>query len=95
MSFLVCLPADAAKPKRRHTVRRATPTPKEPPPRSLAEALERASRRPPARPDGLSVEIDEVATGERVLSLNPDSPETIASLTKLFSTAAALHFLGP
>src|SRR6185295_18538066 len=70
-------------------------TPKEPPPRSLVEALERASRRPPARPDGLSVAIAEVDTGERVLSLNPDSPETIASLTKLFSTAAALHFLGP
>jgi len=95
MSLLVCLPADAAKPKRRHAVRRATPAPKEPPPRSLAEALERASRRPPARPNGLSVEIADVATGERVLSLNPDSPETIASLTKLFSTAAALHFLGP
>src|SRR6185295_19056089 len=70
-------------------------TPKEPPPRSLVEALERASRRPPARPDGLSVQIADVATGESVFAMNPDAPETIASVTKLFSTAAALHFLGP
>jgi D-alanyl-D-alanine carboxypeptidase/D-alanyl-D-alanine-endopeptidase (penicillin-binding protein 4) len=93
-SFLVSLPADAA-PRRRHPARRATPAPKEPPPRSLAEALERAARRSPARPDGLSVEIAEVTTGDRVFSRNPDAPETIASVTKLFSTAAALHFLGP
>lgn len=93
--FLVSPPSEAA-PKRRHNPRKAKPAkPAEPPPRSLAEALERASRRPPARPNGLSIQIADVATGESVFSRNPDAPETIASLTKLFSTAAALHFLGP
>jgi D-alanyl-D-alanine carboxypeptidase/D-alanyl-D-alanine-endopeptidase (penicillin-binding protein 4) len=93
--FLVSLPADAAA-RRRHVPRKAKlAKPAEPPAGSLAEALERAARRPPARLDGLSIEIAEVATGERVFSRNPDAPETIASVTKLFSTAAALHFLGP
>ena len=92
--FLVSVGADAA-PKRR-PARRPKPVPtQEPPPRSLEEALERAARKPPARPAGLSVEIADVATGESVFSRNPDAPETIASITKLFSTAAALHFLGP
>lgn len=97
--MLVCLlvpaPSDAAR-KHRRPPRKVKPAePPEPPPRSLAEALERAGRRPPAQPAGLSVQIADVATGESVFAMNPDAPETIASVTKLFSTAAALHYLGP
>ncbi len=90
--ILISAPAEGAK--RRHRAARSTRV-SEPPARSLDEALDRAARRPPARSNGLSVEIADLATGEPVFTRNPDAPETIASVTKLFSTAAALHFLGP
>ncbi len=89
---LISPPAEGASRSGR-APRRARPP--EPPPRSLDEALERAARRPPARPNGLSIEIADLATGEPVFARNRDAPEAIASVTKLFSTAAALHFLGP
>ena len=54
-----------------------------------------ASMRPPSGPHDLSIEIAELDTGEPVFQKNSDSPETIASVTKLFSTATALHYLGP
>lgn len=64
-------------------------------PATLDAALEQAARRPPAGGNGLSVQIAEIDTGHVVFARNPDQPETIASITKLFSTATALHFLGP
>ena len=61
----------------------------------LRASLEHLSRRAPAPSAGVSIEIADLETGEPVFQRNPQSPETIASLTKLFSTAAALHYLGP
>jgi len=90
--LLISLPAEGAA-RHSRAVRNAKPP--EPPPRSLDEALDRAARRPPARSNGLSIEIVDLATGEPVFARNPDAAEAIASVTKLFSTAAALHFLGP
>ena len=43
----------------------------------------------------MSVEIAELDSGEIVYQRNADAPETIASVTKLISSAAALHYLGP
>src|SRR5262249_99359 len=54
-----------------------------------------ASLRPPARSRGVSIEIADLETGQIIFQKNPEHPETIASVTKMFSTAAALHFLGP
>ncbi len=62
---------------------------------SLEGALDLASRRSPAPQSGLSISIVELATGQPVFERNAEAPQTIASVTKLFSTAAALHFLGP
>ncbi len=63
-------------------------------PKSLAEALTQAAERPPTRAKDLSIQIADLETGSPVFEKNPDSPETIASVTKLFSTASALHYLG-
>lgn len=49
----------------------------------------------PGQPGGVSIQIADEQTGEVVFSRNPDTPETIASVTKLISTATALHYLGP
>lgn len=65
------------------------------PAQSLEEALALASRSAPAPQAGVSISIAELATGQPVFERNAQSPQTIASVTKLFSTAAALHFLGP
>ncbi len=92
LSLLAALPARGTG-RNSRTTRNTRPG--EPPARSLDEALDRAARRPPARANGLSIEIADLQTGEAVFTRNPDAPETIASVTKLFSTAAALHFLGP
>ncbi|HEY6929213.1 MAG TPA: D-alanyl-D-alanine carboxypeptidase/D-alanyl-D-alanine-endopeptidase [Thermoanaerobaculia bacterium] len=62
---------------------------------SLHATLDRAALRPPARSRGVSIQIAELETGQVIFERNPDKPETIASVTKMFSTAAALHFLGP
>jgi D-alanyl-D-alanine carboxypeptidase/D-alanyl-D-alanine-endopeptidase (penicillin-binding protein 4) len=65
-------------------------------PRLLA-ALKKASLRAPASASGVSIAIAEqdAAGGAAVFSVNPDRPLTIASVSKLFSSAAALHYLGP
>src|SRR5712691_10897894 len=88
--LLLASPAEAAR-RKRHS----KPQPVIEEPHSLAEALDQAARRSPAAGNGLSIEIASLETGAPVFERNPDSPETIASITKLFSTAAALHFLGP
>lgn len=64
-------------------------------PRTLDQVLAAAARRPPAVESGVSISIADLETGQPVFERNPQGPETIASVTKLFSTAAALHFLGP
>jgi D-alanyl-D-alanine carboxypeptidase/D-alanyl-D-alanine-endopeptidase (penicillin-binding protein 4) len=64
-------------------------------PKTLEQALTLAARGAPAPQAGVSISIAELATGQPVFERNAQSPQTIASVTKLFSTAAALHFLGP
>jgi serine-type D-Ala-D-Ala carboxypeptidase/endopeptidase (penicillin-binding protein 4) len=44
---------------------------------------------------GTSIQIAELDTGEVVYERNPAQAETLASVTKMLSTAAALHELGP
>ena len=61
---------------------------------SLQDALAQATRRPPSGDAGLSIEIADLATGEPVFERNPQSPQTLASVSKIFSTAAALQGLG-
>jgi D-alanyl-D-alanine carboxypeptidase/D-alanyl-D-alanine-endopeptidase (penicillin-binding protein 4) len=85
----------AAEPRHHRRLRRAPAVEKLPEPHSLAEALEQAARKPPGRPEGLSLSIADLDTGQTVFERNPGAPETIASITKLFTTAEALHFLGP
>ncbi|MGE5414090.1 MAG: D-alanyl-D-alanine carboxypeptidase/D-alanyl-D-alanine-endopeptidase [Syntrophomonadaceae bacterium] len=64
-------------------------------PATLAQALDQIARRAPTRSAGVSVAIAELDGGESVYERNPDQPETIASVTKMLSSAAAIHFLGP
>ena len=52
-------------------------------------------RRAPVRSAGVSVAIADLETGEIVYARNPEQAETIASVTKMISSAAALHYLGP
>lgn len=59
------------------------------------EALDVYSRRPPAKPRGVSISVADVESGQTVFEKNPDQPQTIASITKMFTTAEAIHFLGP
>ena len=61
----------------------------------LRAALDRASLRVPGLPSGVSVQIADQQTGEVVYGRNPDAPQTIASIAKLITTAAAIHYLGP
>jgi len=62
---------------------------------STRAALENASRRIPGQPNGVSIEIVDDESGEVVFERGPALPQTIASITKLITTAAALHYLGP
>jgi len=62
---------------------------------SLRSALESAAFRAPAAKSGVSIAVTDLATGETVFERNAATPETIASVTKMISTAAALHYLGP
>lgn len=62
---------------------------------SLRAALESAALRPPAQPAGLSVAIADVETGAVLFEANADAPQTLASVTKMFSSASVLHYLGP
>jgi D-alanyl-D-alanine carboxypeptidase/D-alanyl-D-alanine-endopeptidase (penicillin-binding protein 4) len=89
--LLGAFPASASSPKkklRRTPVATAAPT-------SFEAALASAARGAPASSKGVSVAIADLDTGAIVYQKNPDQPETIASVTKMFSSAAALHFLGP
>ncbi|HTO74706.1 MAG TPA: D-alanyl-D-alanine carboxypeptidase/D-alanyl-D-alanine-endopeptidase [Thermoanaerobaculia bacterium] len=74
---------------------RSTPRRRVTHPPTLAETLGAAARRAPAPSSGVSISIAELDTGAPVFEKNAATPETIASVTKMFSTAAALHFLGP
>ena len=85
----------SAAPRRHRKVRKPRVEEKLPEPRSLAEALEQSARTPPAKPEGLSVSIADLDAGQVIFERSAQTPETIASITKLFTTAAALHFLGP
>ena len=59
----------------------------------LDTVLPKVALASPARSKGLSIEVAELDTGKVVFEKNPQQPETIASVTKLFTTAAALHLL--
>ncbi|HEY6065062.1 MAG TPA: D-alanyl-D-alanine carboxypeptidase, partial [Thermoanaerobaculia bacterium] len=61
----------------------------------LRTALERAATRIPGHTNGVSVEVVDDETGESVFERFPDAPQTIASITKLITTASAIHYLGP
>ena len=62
---------------------------------SLRAALEHAARRIPGHPSGISIQVADQQTGEVVFDRNSASSQTIASITKLLTTAAAIHYLGP
>lgn len=62
---------------------------------SLRAALESAALRSPAQPEGMSVVIADLESGENLLERNADTPQTLASVTKMISSAAVLHYLGP
>jgi D-alanyl-D-alanine carboxypeptidase/D-alanyl-D-alanine-endopeptidase (penicillin-binding protein 4) len=62
---------------------------------SLRGALEQVAHRIPAQAPGVSIQIADEETGEVVFERAPELPQTIASVTKLISTATALHYLGP
>jgi serine-type D-Ala-D-Ala carboxypeptidase/endopeptidase (penicillin-binding protein 4) len=62
---------------------------------SLRQTLDRAALRIPGLPGGVSIQIADDESGEVVFERAPDVPETIASITKLLTTASALHYLGP
>ena len=64
-------------------------------PSLLRSALEQAALRPPTRKDGVSIAVADLDSGETIFEKNAAAPETIASVTKMISTAAALHYLGP
>jgi len=61
----------------------------------LRVALARAAQRPPAPSSGVSIAIaEEKGDGALIYGVNPDTALTIASVSKIFSTAAALTGLG-
>jgi serine-type D-Ala-D-Ala carboxypeptidase/endopeptidase (penicillin-binding protein 4) len=64
-------------------------------PVTLRSALEEAAIRPPTKKEGVSIAVADLETGETIFEKNAAAPETIASVTKMISTAAALHYLGP
>jgi serine-type D-Ala-D-Ala carboxypeptidase/endopeptidase (penicillin-binding protein 4) len=95
--IFAAIPAEApASPRRKSRGRRhAVAGPRLAEPRSLQEAFDQVLRSEPQKAEGLSIEIAELDTGQVLLERNPQSPQTIASITKMFTTAEALHFLGP
>lgn len=65
-------------------------------PIALSAILEvTAALRPPARPEGLSVAVADLESGQTIFEKNGETPQTIASITKMLTTAATLHYLGP
>ena len=63
-------------------------------PDPLKVALQKAALRPPARLNGISIQIAELTSGQVVYEKNPKQHEKLASVTKMLSTAAAIHYLG-
>jgi len=88
--FLAAVPAAAAPPKKLRHVPAVSAAPQ-----TLSGALESAARGAPAGSHGVSVVIADLSNGSIVYQKNPEQPETIASVSKMFSSAAALHYLGP
>jgi serine-type D-Ala-D-Ala carboxypeptidase/endopeptidase (penicillin-binding protein 4) len=84
----------ASIPKKSHR-RTAVPSAPAAAPTSFEAALASAARGAPASSHGVSVVVTDLDAGSVVFEKNPDQPETIASVTKMFSSAAALHYLGP
>jgi len=66
-----------------------------PRPEPLQVAIQKAALRPPTTAAGISIQIAELDSGQVVFEKNPSRPETLASVSKMLSTAAALHYLGP
>jgi len=93
--FLLCaaVPSYAA-PKRKAAAAKAAPAAAKAP-GSLEEALEISARRVPARPAGVSIAVADLADGRTIFEKNPSAPQTIASVTKMFTTAEAVQLLGP
>ncbi len=89
----------SAKPRRhragRKSRRAAVAEERLPEPRSLQEALDQCARKVGPSANGVSISVADLTTGAPIFERNPDNPETIASITKLFTTAAAIHYLGP
>ena len=87
---LLCAVLFAASPAEAKTRKTAPPAPI-----TLDKALDQIGRRAPTRSPGVSVAVADLETGQTVYTRNPDQPETIASVSKMLSSAAAIHFLGP
>ncbi len=85
LALLFAPPAQASKPRKAFSAV----------PQTLRQALDQIGRHAPTRSAGVSVAISDLETGETAYTRNPDQPETIASVTKMISSAAALHYLGP
>jgi D-alanyl-D-alanine carboxypeptidase/D-alanyl-D-alanine-endopeptidase (penicillin-binding protein 4) len=62
---------------------------------ALRAALDKVAVRIPGQPNGVSIQIVDDQSGESIFERNPAIPQTIASITKLITTASALHYLGP
>ena len=62
---------------------------------TLGAALEQVARKIPIQSPGVSIQIADEETGDVVFERSPDAAQTIASITKLITTATALHYLGP
>jgi D-alanyl-D-alanine carboxypeptidase/D-alanyl-D-alanine-endopeptidase (penicillin-binding protein 4) len=62
---------------------------------SLQASLEKVAIHVPGQPSGVSIQVVDDETGEVVFARSAEAPQTIASITKLITTASALHYLGP
>lgn len=62
---------------------------------AVRAALDKVAVRVPGQPSGVSIQIVDDQSGESIFERNPEIPQTIASITKLITTASALHYLGP
>jgi D-alanyl-D-alanine carboxypeptidase/D-alanyl-D-alanine-endopeptidase (penicillin-binding protein 4) len=81
-------PSSASSSRSKNTSRVALPP-------TLQSALAQAALRSPARKGGISIAVADLGSGETVFEKDARTPETMASVTKMISTAAALHYLGP
>lgn len=62
---------------------------------ALQQRLDRIFSSPGYRPMGISAKVISLQTGRVLYERNPDLPLTPASTTKLFTTAALHHYMGP